>query len=119
MLNIALDLLFILGFDRGVASAMAISGAFSVVVSALVFVFAAPLTGIFVDPGETRIVSLGVDYLHIEGSFYVGIGLLFLLYGYYRTIRMPAMSVVLTAVQLGLRVALAYWLASVPAIDVN
>ena len=42
--------------------------------------------------------SIGISYLRIEGAFYCGIGILFLLYGYYRAIRMPGMSVVLTVV---------------------
>ena len=60
------------------------------------------------DGSQHDIISIGVRYLRIEGAFYVGIGVLFLLYGYYRAIRMPGMSVVLTVLSLGLRVALAY-----------
>ena len=50
----------------------------------------------------------GVRYLRIEGAFYAGIGCLFLLYGYFRAIQQPGMSVVLTVISLGTRVALAY-----------
>ena len=74
---------------------------------------------IFVRSYETDILSVGIDYLRIEGSFYCGIGILFLLYGYYRAIRMPGMSVILTVVSLGIRVVLSYWLASIPSIGVN
>ena len=58
--------------------------------------------------------GIGVVYLRIEGAFYVGIGLLFLLYGFYRAVGKPAMSVVLTVASLGTRVALAYTLSAVP-----
>ena len=44
----------------------------------------------------------------------VGIGLLFLLYGYYRAVNQPGMSVVLTIASLGTRVALAYLLSATP-----
>ena len=44
---------------------------------------------------------------------------MFLLYGYYRAIRMPGMSVVLTVLSLGTRVVLSYWLASIPEIGVT
>ena len=44
---------------------------------------------------------------------------LVLLYGYYRAIRMPGMSVVLTVLSLGTRVVLSYWLASIPEIGVT
>ena len=104
---------------QGIKSAVAVSAVFSVAVSAIFFALAEPLMGIFVDAGETEIISIGVDYLRIEGAFYAGIGLLFLLYGYYRAVRMPAMSVVLTVLSLGLRVLLAYVLSAVPSIGVN
>ena len=81
---------------RGVRSAFVTAVVFSLLVSVLVFVFAEPLMLIFVRPDETEIIAVGMAYLRIEGAFYCGIGILFLLYGYYRAIRMPGMSVVLT-----------------------
>lgn len=104
---------------RGVKVAVGISMAFSIAVSAIVFVFAEGLMMLFVDGSESEIISIGAGYLRIEGSFYALIGLLFLLYGYYRAVRMPGMSVVLTVLSLGLRVALAYWLSAMPAIGVD
>ena len=61
-------------------------------------------------------IAEGVRYLHIEGAFYYMIGLLFLFYGLYRALGKPGMSVVLTIVSLGVRVALAYALSAVPFI---
>ena len=58
-------------------------------------------------------------YLRIEGAFYCGIGILFLLYGYYRAVRRPAFSVVLTVISLGTRVAFAYALSAIPAVGVE
>ncbi|HRM59598.1 MAG TPA: MATE family efflux transporter, partial [Megamonas funiformis] len=77
-----------------------------------------PLMTIFIDSSETEIINIGVDYLRIEGSFYFGIGILFLLYGFYRAINFPSMSVILTIISLGTRVGLAYYLASIPSIGV-
>lgn len=57
---------------------------------------------------------MGMSYLRIEGAFYCGIGCLFLLYGLYRAVRRPGMSVVLTVISLGTRVILAYVLSAVP-----
>ena len=102
----------------GLKSAVCISMAFCVVISALVFAFARPLMAIFVDAGETEVILEGVRYLRIEGAFYCGIGCLFLLYGLYRALGRPGMSVVLTVVSLGTRVALAYLLSAIPAIGV-
>lgn len=104
---------------RGVRSAFVTTVVFSLLVSVLVFIFAKPLMLIFVRPDETEIIAVGVAYLRIEGAFYCGIGILFLLYGYYRAIRMPGMSVVLTVLSLGTRVVLSYWLASIPEIGVT
>lgn len=101
---------------RGVRSAVITVVLFSVFVSAAVFIFARALMLVFVRPEETEIIDAGIRYLRIEGAFYVGIGILFLLYGYYRAVGRPGMSVVLTVLSLGTRVGLSYWLASVPGI---
>ena len=96
---------------QGFRQATIASAAFSAVISALVFVFANPLMRIFVQAGETQVLAAGVLYLRVEGACYVGIGCLFLLYGFYRAIKRPGMSVVLTVISLGTRVVLAYLLA--------
>ena len=67
---------------------------------------------IFVGGGETAVIEAGVRYIRIEGALYCGIGCLFLLYGYYRAVKRPGMSLVLTVISLGLRVVLAYILSS-------
>lgn len=74
---------------------------------------------LFVRGEETAIIAEGVRYLRIEGAFYCGIGCLFLLYGLYRALGRPGMSVVLTVASLGTRVALAYVLSAVPALGVT
>ena len=73
----------------------------------------------FVRPEETAILAEGVQYLRIEGAFYYGIGFLFLLYGLYRAIGKPGMSVVLTVISLGMRVILAYLLSAIPQLGVT
>ena len=103
---------------EGLRGAVLVAVGFSAAVSAAVWVFAQPLMALFVGASEMEIVREGVRYLHIEGLFYCGIGCLFLLYGLYRALGRPGMSVVLTVVSLGTRVALAYLLSSVPAIGV-
>ena len=103
---------------RGMRSACCTSAVFSLVISLLVVLFAKPLMSIFIDPSETAIIAAGVTYLRIEGACYLGIGTLFLLYGYYRAVNKPLMSVILTVASLGTRVALAYALAPLPAVGV-
>mgnify|MGYP002579459895 CR=1 FL=1 len=102
---------------RGIREGAALSLGFCVVVSALVYVFAEPLLGLFLKSGEAEILRIGVGYLRLEGVFYLLIGLLFLLYAIYRGLEKAGMSVVLTVISLGLRVALAY--AFAPAFGVT
>ena len=102
----------------GMKGALIASAVFSAAVSLLVCIFAGPLMRLFVDAKETQTIAEGVRYLRIEGAFYCGIGCLFLLYGLYRAIGRPGVSVVLTAVSLGTRVVLAYLLAAIPAVGV-
>lgn len=104
---------------EGIKKAVMMSVAFCLVISLLVFIFARPLMMIFVDPSETEILAAGVEYLRIEGAFYCGIGCLFLLYGLYRAIKRPGMSVVLTIFSLGTRVVLAYALSAIDFIGVT
>lgn len=95
----------------GVRQAFLMSIVFSLIISAIVFLFAQPLMKIFIAPGEHAVIAAGVGYLRVEGSFYCGIGCLFLLYGYYRAINRAGVSVILTVISLGLRVLLAYVLS--------
>lgn len=104
---------------RGIRSAVGVSIGFCLVSSLLVCLFAAPLMGLFVEPGETEIIAVGVEYLRIEGMCYCGIGILFLLYGLFRGLGRPGVSVVLTVISLGTRVALAYLLAPIPAVGLK
>ena len=103
---------------QGIQSAFIISFLFCLIISCVIFIFAPQLMTIFVDDSELQIIQIGVDYLRIEGSFYFGIGILFLLYGFYRAINFPMMSLILTIISLGTRVGLAYYLATIPEIGV-
>lgn len=101
---------------KGLRSAVLVSFVFCVVISAVVFFFGEKLMLIFVQPWETQIIFIGAEYLRIEGACYCGIGCLFLLYGLYRGIGKPGISVVLTVISLGTRVLLAYTLAPIESI---
>lgn len=92
---------------------------FCLFISGIIYLFAESLLTIFVDSTNREVIETGVDYLHIEGACYIGIGILFLLYGYYRAVKKPGMSVVLTVISLGTRVALAYLLAAIPGVGVT
>lgn len=87
------------------------SALFCCIISAMIIVFADNLMAVFVDASKIQIIAEGARYLRIEGTAYVGIGVLFLWYGYFRGINKPHISLVLTIISLGTRVALSYALA--------
>lgn len=97
--------------EKGTRAAMATSSVFCLILSSLIFVLAPQLMSIFVDSGEVEIIREGVRYLRIEGAFYIGIGILFLWYGYFRGIGKPRVSLYLTVVSLGTRVLFSYTFA--------
>nr|WP_322174257.1 MATE family efflux transporter [Acutalibacter sp. M00118] len=102
----------------GIRQAAVSVALFCGVVSALVWAFAPALMGVFVDGANQQTIAVGAQYLRIEGACYIGIGLLFMLYGYYRAVERPMMSVVLTVLSLGTRVLLANVLSAIPAVGV-
>lgn len=103
---------------QGTKWAIGVSCLFCLFVSVFVYITSPWLMGAFLPKGELEIIAIGTGYLRIEGACYFGIGLLFLLYGYFRGMGRPEMSIVLTVISLGTRVLLAYVLAPVAQIGV-
>lgn len=109
-------------FDRiksGIKQAFTISILFCLFVSVIIWLFGNTFITLFLDEPNLDIISAGVNYLHIEGTFYFLIGCLFLFYGLYRALNKPIMSFVLTVISLGTRVTLAYALAPNASFGVN
>ena len=92
---------------------------FALFISAFIYVFAPELMGFFVPETAVETIAIGTGYLRIEGACYVGIGILSMLYAYYRAIKQPGMSVILTILSLGSRVVLAYGLSALPLFGVT
>lgn len=90
------------GLKENILASFALLGAVTVVLNIAVFAG----------------TDLILRFLRIEGVFYCLIGGLFLLYGLYRGLGKPGMSVVLTVVSLGTRVGLAYALSAIPTLGV-
>ncbi len=95
---------------KGVKSAGIMVICFCAVISLLVCLLGSQLMAVFIDKGNVEVIAIGVKYLRIEGACYIGIGILFMLYGYFRAVDKPVMSIILTVISLGVRVALAYLL---------
>ena len=92
---------------------------FCLVIGGVVCLAAPRLLAFFVGAEAAQVIAIGTGYLRIEGAFYLGIGILFLLYGYFRAVNRPAVSLVLTVCSLGTRVVLAYALSALPALGVT
>lgn len=102
----------------GIRTAAVCVVVFCLVIGGAVCLAAPKLLAFFVGAESTQVIAIGVGYLRIEGAFYLGIGVLFLLYGYFRAVNRPAVSLVLTVCSLGTRVVLAYVLSAIPALGV-
>ncbi len=98
---------------KGTKGAFLVSSLFSLAISLVICLLSPSLMSFFVSLEETEVIRTGAEYLRIEGAFYIGIGILFLLYGYYRGIGRPEWSIVLTVISLGTRVLLAYTLSPI------
>jgi putative MATE family efflux protein len=102
--------------QKGIRSVFAMVTIGCIIISAIVVIFSRTLLTIFVDPTDTDVIQVGMQYLSVVGFFYCLIGYLFMLYGIYRGLAKTWMSIVLTVISLGSRVVLAYLLSAVPAI---
>lgn len=92
---------------------------FALLTSVIIYAFAPELMAFFVPETATETIAIGAGYLRIEGACYIGIGILSMLYAYYRAIKKPGMSVILTILSLGSRVILAYALSALPFFGVT
>lgn len=92
---------------------------FALLTSIIIYAFAPELMAFFVPETATETIAIGAGYLRIEGACYIGIGILSMLYAYYRAIKEPGMSVILTILSLGSRVILAYALSALPLFGVT
>lgn len=104
---------------RGTKISIKIVIIFCMVISSFVYIFAPKLMSIFVDKTMYNLINIGVQYLRIVSVFYIGIGILFMFYGYFRAINKAEISLVLTIISLGTRVALAFTLSSIPFIGIK
>lgn len=95
----------------GVKSSIKTILVFCTIISVSILIFSTELMVIFINKSETEVISIGVQYLSIVGMFYLFIGFLFMFYGFYRGVGYLKMSIALTVVSLGTRVAIAYMLA--------
>ena len=96
---------------EGTRLAVIVSVVFCAAVSVFISLLSKQLMGIFISADEVAVITEGARYLKIEGAAYIGIGILFLWYAYFRGINRPQVSLLLTIISLGTRVLLAYTLA--------
>lgn len=95
---------------KGILSAAVLISVFSLL-SSFVIVRNSQLFASFFISSNPSVTEICSRYLHLEGSFYILIGFLFMFYAIFRSLKMPSVSLVLTIISLGLRVILAYMLS--------
>ena len=100
----------------GIISTIKVIAIYSLIISALVMVFAGPLLKIFIDATEVQILDIGMGYVYVVAPFYILIGYLFMFYGLYRGLGKSGISIILTIASLGTRVILAYSLSAIASI---
>lgn len=100
----------------GIKSTIKVIAIYSLIISALVMVFAGPLLKIFIDATEVQILDIGMGYVYVVAPFYILIGYLFMFYGLYRGLGKSGISIILTIASLGTRVILAYSLSAIASI---
>lgn len=98
--------------QKGIYSAGRLMAVFSLAISLIICLAAPEFISIFIPPESVETIATGTTYLYVEGSCYLGIGILFMLYGYFRAVKKAGMSVILTILSLGTRVVLAYILST-------
>lgn len=104
---------------KGTIISCILSGIFSIFITLIILFFKEDLLKIFIDGTDREVINIGINYLNIEGSFYIGIGILFLLYAYFRGINKPLISIILTIISLGLRIVLSIILSKNSALKEN
>ncbi|MGL4737093.1 MAG: MATE family efflux transporter [Cellulosilyticaceae bacterium] len=104
---------------EGVRYAVCLITGFCSIVSIVVLSMGEHLIRLFVRAEEQAVIETGLGYLQIVAPYYILIGFLFMYYGYYRGMGKAQMSILLTLISLGTRVALAYGLAAMPQIGLS
>lgn len=95
------------GFKRAIIASTIFCG-----VITLIMLFFAPTFIRLFAPEDLEVITLGSDYLRIEGVFYILIGYLFLFYALNRGLGKFKTSIVLTITSLGTRVLISYVLVA-------
>ncbi|WP_243446414.1 MATE family efflux transporter [Romboutsia weinsteinii] len=85
---------------------------FCIIISTIILIFSRYIMHLFISKNETKVISLGVEYLSVVSIFYLWIGFLFMFYGLFRGLGLLKICIVLTVISLGTIVVLAYILAS-------
>ncbi len=101
---------------EGLKSALVMVVVSSAVIGLLVFVFGPQLIQIFIIAEHVDVISQGVDYMRTVSVFYVAFGVLMVVNGVLRGAGDAMIPMYTTLTSLIVRVAVAYWLSSIPTI---
>lgn len=91
----------------GVRKAAALNLAAALAGAVVVWLFAAPITTWFVDPGETDVIAASVQFLRIEAAFFLALSVLFVYRNALQGLGYAVLPLVGGAVELSMRLAAA------------
>lgn len=102
---------------RGLKVSYAIMAGISVVMSLLVYFFGPAMLQLFIRAEETEVIFRGLEYLRIVSLFYILFGTMSLFSNALRGAGDAMVPMYTIMVDLGVRVAAAYWLTTQPAVS--
>ncbi|HSL93798.1 MAG TPA: MATE family efflux transporter [Bacillota bacterium] len=102
---------------RGLRATWLMTAAIAVSMSLLVFTFGPQLLQMFVRAEEVEVISRGMEYLKIVSVFYLLFGTMSIFNSVLRGAGDNMVPMYTIIVDLGVRVAVAYWLTSIPAVS--
>jgi putative MATE family efflux protein len=99
--------------SKGFASALKMGIYFNICVTVIVFALAPQFLKLFLNSEDAVAIEIGVKYLRIISAFYIGVAFCNVLQGFFRGLGDLKITLLATAVNMTVRVTLAYILAPV------
>ena len=102
---------------KGLLVTLSLVALCAVTMSVLVYTFGPQLIQVFIKAEEVEVINRGVEYLKIVSMFYVLFGIMNVFNGVLRGAGDTLVPMYTIMVDLGVRVAVAYWLTTIPSIS--
>ena len=102
---------------KGLLVTLSLVALCALTMSVLVYTFGPQLIQVFINAEEADVISRGVEYLRIVAMFYILFGIMSTFNGVLRGAGDTLVPMYTIVVDLGVRVAVAYWLTTIPSVS--